>query len=145
MKTDTFFTKDDEQEIVKAIGIAETNTSGEIRVHIEHTVSIDPYDRAVEVFHELNMNKTKLKNGVLIYIAIKDKRFAICGDEGINKLVEADFWESTKDIMLENFKKNRFKEGIIAGVLRAGERLKTYFPHDNNDVNELSNEISQGI
>lgn len=143
-KVEDFLSKEEEQEIVKAIHIAEKNTSGEIRVHIEKTTSLEPYDRAKEVFHELRMDATELKNGVLIYLAVEDKRFAICGDKGINDIVGHDFWDSTRDIMVVQFKQNQFKQGLVDGILRAGEQLKKYFPWQEGDTNELSNEISKG-
>jgi uncharacterized membrane protein len=143
-KVEDFLTQEEEQEIVQAIQIAEKDTSGEIRVHIEKTTSIDAFDRALEVFHLLKMDETQLKNGVLIYLAVDDKSFVICGDEGINDVVENDFWNSTKDAMAVHFKKGDFKQGLIDGILKAGEQLKTYFPYQEGDVNELSNEISKG-
>ena len=124
--------------------IAEKNTSGEIRVHIEKTTSLDAYDRAMEVFHELKMDETQLQNGVLIYLAVDDHNFVICGDKGINDVVEADFWNCTRDAMVAQFKKNQFKQGLVDGILRAGEQLKKYFPWQEGDSNELSNEISKG-
>src|SRR6478736_3975478 len=143
-KVEDFLSKEDEQEIVEAIRIAEKNTSGEIRVHIEKTTSLDAYDRAMEVFNELRMDETELQNGVLIYLAVEDKTFVICGDKGINDVVEADFWNSTRDVMVAQFKQNKFKQGLVDGILRAGEQLKKYFPWQEGDTNELSNEISKG-
>lgn len=143
-KVEDFLTKEEEQEIVSAIQIAEKETSGEIRVHIERTTSIDAFDRALEVFHLLKMDETKLKNGVLIYLAVEDKLFVICGDQGINDVVEHDFWDCTKDAMLVHFKNGNFKQGLIDGILRAGDRLKKYFPWEDGDHDELSNEISKG-
>jgi uncharacterized membrane protein len=143
-KVENFLTLDEENEIVEAICIAERNTSGEIRVHIENSTTLDPFDRAMEVFHYLNMDQTELKNGVLIYLAVEDRTFVICGDKGINDLVTTDFWDTTKDVMVSHFKQNQFKQGLIEGILRAGEQLKTYFPWQEGDVNELSNEISKG-
>ena len=143
-KVEDFLTKEEEQEIVQAIQIAEKDTSGEIRVHIENTTSIDAFDRALEVFHLLKMDETALKNGVLIYLAVDDHSFVICGDEGINNVVENDFWDCTKDAMLAHFKTGNFKQGLIDGILRAGDRLKTHFPYVEGDENELSNEISKG-
>ena len=143
-KVEDFLTKEEEQEIVQAIQIAEKDTSGEIRVHIEKTTSIDAFDRALEVFHLLKMDETALKNGVLIYLAVDDHSFVICGDEGINNVVENDFWDCTKDAMLAHFKTGNFKQGLIDGILRAGDRLKTHFPYVESDENELSNEISKG-
>lgn len=143
-KTQAFLSQEDEQEIVQAIVAAENNTSGEIRVHIEERSEKAPLDRAQEVFFELHMNETKDRNGVLFYLGIADKKFAIIGDEGIDKVVESDFWDCTKDIVLTNFKEGNYKKGLVEGILRAGERLKQYFPHQSDDSNELSNEISKG-
>ncbi len=143
-KVEDFLTKEEEQAIVEAIRMAEKETSGEIRVHIEKTTSKAPYDRALEVFHELGMDATELQNGVLFYFAVADKTFAICGDKGINDKVVTDFWNSTKDKMVAEFKSGNFKQGIVDGILSAGEQLKKYFPYQDGDTNELSNEISKG-
>ena len=143
-KTEDFLTKEEEQEIVQAIVTAEKNTSGEIRVHIEETSEKPPIERAKEVFSSLEMHNTEARNGVLFYIGVANKGFAILGDEGINNVVEADFWDCTKDIVLEHFKNKEFKKGLVEGVLRAGEKLKHYFPYQSDDTNELSNEISKG-
>ena len=143
-KVEDFLTQAEEQAVVEAIRLAEMATSGEIRVHIEKTTSIAVFDRALEVFHFLKMNETHLKNGVLIYVAVQDKNFVICGDQGINDLVPADFWESTKEVMATHFKNSNFKQGLVDGITIAGEQLKKYFPYEGNDTNELSNEISIG-
>ena len=143
-KVEEFLTKAEEQEIVEAIGIAEKNTSGEIRVHIEKENAIAPLDRAMEVFRSLNMENTQERNGVIIYVAVKSKNFAIYGDKGINEKVADDFWDSTKDVMQNHFKNGNFKQGLIDGILKAGEQLKTHFPYQDNDKDELSNEISKG-
>jgi uncharacterized membrane protein len=143
-KTEVFLSKEEEQEIVLAIVEAEKNTSGEVRVHIEKRSEKAPLDRAQEVFFELKMEATKDRNGVLFYVCVADKKFAIIGDEGIDKVVESDFWDCTKDIVISNFKEANFKNGLVEGILRAGERLKKYFPYQSDDMNELSNEISKG-
>lgn len=136
--------EEDEQEIVKAILEAEKNTSGEVRVHIEPHTRLDHFERAKEVFHVLKMDNTKESNGVLIYIAVNDRKFAIYGDSGIDKVVPKDFWDSTKDSIQAQFKKGHFKQGIIDGILKAGHELKVHFPWNANDTNELSNEVSKG-
>ena len=143
-QVEDFLTKEEEQEIVAAIRKAETNTSGEIRVHIEKTTSIAAYDRALEVFHMLKMDNTKLQNGVLIYVAVEDHSFVICGDKGINDAVPNDFWDCTRDAMQQQFKQGNFKQGLIDGITNAGEKLQHYFPWETDDSNELSNEISKG-
>lgn len=143
-EAEKFLSPKEEQEIVEAIQIAEKNTSGEIRVHIEATANKEVYDRAIEVFDLLEMNATKDRNGVLLYVAVVDKKFVIYGDEGINHIVGQDFWDTTKDVIQQHFKKQDFKQGIVEGVLAAGEALKKHFPWQEDDENELSNEISKG-
>ena len=143
-KVEDFLTKAEEAEVVEAIRLAEKNTSGEIRVHLEKETSIAPIERAVEVFHELGMDTTQLRNGVIIYVAVKSKKFAIYGDKGINDKVDDDFWDCTKDIMVNHFKTGNNVQALVEGIHNAGEQLKKYFPFDDNDTNELSNEISKG-
>mgnify|MGYP003595696214 FL=1 len=142
-KTEDFLSKAEEQEIVQAIVEAEKNTSGEIRVHIEEHTEKSPLERAQEVFFELKMDETQDRNGVLFYVCVSDKKFAILGDKGINEAVESDFWDCTKDTVIANFKEGNFKKGLVEGILRAGERLKKNFPYQSDDTNELSNEISR--
>ena len=143
-KVEDFLTAQEEQEIISAIRDAEKNTSGEIRIHIERSSKIDAFERAMEVFHYLKMDNTKLQNGVLIYVAVDSKTFVIYGDKGINDVVPSGFWDSTKDVMLTHFKANQFKQGLIEGVLKAGKQLEAHFPWIHGDTNELTNEISRG-
>ncbi len=142
--TEAFLTPEEERAIVEAISQAEKNTSGEIRVHIENHTEKPPLERAQEVFHSLGMDKTAIRNGVLFYVGVSDHTFAIIGDEGIDKAVESDFWDCTKDLVLSHFKNKQFKDGLVAGILRAGERLQQHFPFQSDDTNELTNEISKG-
>lgn len=137
-----FFSKDEQQQIVAAISKAEKNTSGEIRVNIDNRCRGDVLDRAAEVFGKLGMDKTEQRNGVLIYLAVKDKVFAIIGDEGINRIVGNGFWNDVKDLMAAQFAQGNFCRGLIDGIGRCGEKLKFHFPIQPNDVNELSDEIS---
>jgi len=143
-RVEDFLTAQEEQEIVTAILEAEKNTSGEIRVHIEAHTRLTHNERAKEVFHVLKMDNTKEANGVLIYIAVNDRKFAIYGDCGIDKVVTQDFWESTKNEIQEQFVKGNFKQGIVNGIRRAGSELNSHFPWKPNDENELSDEISKG-
>lgn len=138
------FSKEQQKMIVEAIKQAEHNTSGEIRVHIEKKCKIDVLDRAANVFAMLKMHKTELRNGVLFYLSVEDRKFAILGDAGINAKVPDNFWDSVKGTVLEQFKQGNQTEGLIKGILMAGEKLKTHFPYQKDDVNELSDEISFG-
>ncbi len=141
--TEDFLSKEDESAIVGAIVQAEKNTSGEVRVHIEEHTEKPPLERAQEVFYLLNMDKTKERNGVLFYVGVADHTFAIIGDEGIDKVVENDFWDCTKDVVIGHFKNGNFKQGLVDGILRAGNRLQQHFPFRDGDTDELTNEISR--
>jgi uncharacterized membrane protein len=132
----------EQQLISEAVESAERFTSGEIRICIEKSCSEPVLDRAANYFKKLDMHKTAKRNGVLIYISTDDHQFAIIGDQGINRLVPHDFWNSTKDAMLEKFKNQDLVGGIITGVKLAGEQLQTFFPYMDSDINELPNDIS---
>lgn len=144
MKPKDYFTPDQQKQIVDAIEEAELNTSGEIRVHVDLTCKGDVLDQAAKTFALLKMHKTKLRNGVLFYLSIQDHKFAILGDAGINSQVPENFWESTKQAMLDKFKENNLTEGLVTGITMAGEQLKKYFPYKDEDINELDNNISFG-
>jgi len=139
-----FFSIGEKEEIKQAIFQAELNTSGEIRVHIENTCSGNVLDRAAFLFKHLGMNKTHLRNGVLIYLSIKNRQFAIIGDKGIHQVVPEKFWDHIKEAVIKDFKEGKFKEGLIAAISETGKHLEKHFPYQKNDVNELSNEISFG-
>ncbi|RLD65823.1 MAG: TPM domain-containing protein [Bacteroidetes bacterium] len=144
MKKDikSFFSEEQKVQIVDAVKVAEKETSGEIRVHIENRCKRDVLDKAAFVFEKLEMHKTELRNGVLFYLAVKDQKFAILGDAGINSSVPDNFWDETKEAMFEEFKQNQFAEGLVKGIQMAGEKLKEFFPYQSDDVNELSDDIS---
>lgn len=144
MSAKNFFTEVQKLSIQKAIADAENNTSGEIRVHIDDICKEDVLDKAANIFHSLNMDATALRNGVLFYLAVKDHKFAILGDKGINEKVPSDFWDHIRLTMLEHFKKNEFTEGLSKGINMAGEKLKSHFPLHHTDTNELSNDMSFG-
>lgn len=139
-----FFSAKQQNQIVDAIKLAETNTSGEIRVHIEPVCNGDTYARAKEVFEKLGMHATVLKNGVLFYLAYEDKKFAVIGDKGIHEKVTGAFWDEEKIVLETHFKQGLFAEGLCKAIAMAGEKLKAYFPHRNDDTNELPNDISFG-
>jgi uncharacterized membrane protein len=136
------FNDEEQQRIRTAVEDAERYTSGQIRVCIEKTCSENVLDRAAKYFHQLDMHKTKLRNGVLIYVAIVDRKFAIIGDAGINRVVPKNFWDDTKEDMLQHFKKGDLLEGIVTGLAISGEHLQKYFPHKKNDSNELPDDIA---
>jgi uncharacterized membrane protein len=138
-----FLTKEQEESIVSAIKEAEKETSGEIRIHIEKKCKAESaLERAKEVFAELKMHETELRNGVIVYVAWKDKKVAIWGDEGIHKKVGQQFWEEELELILKFFKEGDFETGLSEVVLQIGQKLKENFPYQKDDINELSNEIS---
>ncbi|MGQ9780601.1 MAG: TPM domain-containing protein [Bacillota bacterium] len=139
-----FFSREEKKRIVEAIAAAEAETSGEIRVHVEGSCGGDPLARARQVFAALGMDRTAARNGVLIYLAVRDRRFAVIGDEGIDRVVPEGFWEETKDVMEGYFREGRFVEGILHGIASVGAHLAAYFPRQPGDINELPDEPSEG-
>lgn len=139
-----FFSTEEKDDIKQAILDAELNTSGEIRVHIENKHKGDVLKRATLIFKQLQMHKTEQRNGVLFYLAIQNRTFAIIGDSGIDAVVPEGFWESTKSLMINHFRDGRFTQGLVDGIGEAGDQLKKHFPLQAEDVNELSDEISFG-
>ena len=142
MKASTFFTEEQQAKILAAVKEAENETSGEVRVHIETFCKEDVLDRAAWIFKKLGMHSTAERNGVLFYLAISDKKFAVIGDAGINSKVPVGFWDDVKELLQENFRSGRFTEGLSDGIILAGTHLKKHFPHRKDDVNELPDEIS---
>ncbi len=144
MNAVNFFSKQEKDAIKAAVKEAELSTSGEIRVHIDNRCKGDVMDRAAWWFAKLEMHQTELRNGVLFYLAVKDRKFAILGDAGINAVTPEDFWDQIKEKMLASFTEGAFAEGLSEGILMAGQALKEHFPYQDGDVNELSDDISFG-
>lgn len=141
-----YFSPEDNQRIVTAIQQAEQQTSGEIRVYIESRCRfVNPVDRAIELFYGLKMDQTEQRNGVLLYIAIKDHQLAIYGDEGIHQKVGAAFWNEEVKHMLSEFNAQHFVEGITQIINEVGQELKEHFPYlRETDKNELPDDIIFG-
>ena len=131
-------------QILAEIKEAEKNTSGEIRLFIEDDCGENVLDRAAFIFKELEMHKTKERNGVLFYLATDSRQFAILGDQGIHSKVEKDFWHTIKHEMQNYFTEGDFLKGLTNGIKISGEALKKYFPYHKNDKNELSDDIVFG-
>ena len=138
------FSEKDKETLIQAIKEAEKRSSAEIRIHIENHCSGAVLDRATAVFHKLEMHKTELRNGVLIYLALKDRQTAIIGDMGINALVPKEFWQNCYDTMAAHFSQSDFVGGIVSAIENFQDDLGKLFPHQPDDVNELSDEISFG-
>ena len=139
------FTEEEQDKIVQAISLAESRTSGEIRLVVERKLKKGPsMDRATYFFEKLDMDKTIQRNGVLIYIAVDDHEFAIIGDAGIHQKVTDSFWNTVKEHTFEHFRQGNIAAGLIAGITEAGEQLAHYFPKNSDDINELPNDIHFG-
>lgn len=143
-KKEDFLTPEEEERLITAIKKAELHTSGEIRVHIESTCDGNALIRSYEVFHRLNMDATELRNGVLFYVAWDSRKFAIFGDTGINEKVDQKFWDSEKNLVIDHFKKEDYITGLELAIHEVGQKLKHFFPYDEDDVNELPDQISIG-
>lgn len=130
--------------IIEAIKTAEKETSGEIKVHVEQFCPGDVLERAKAVFTQLELHKTAQRNGVLFYLAIVDRKFAILGDKGINDVVPANFWQDIRNDMQSHFVMNQFAAGFAVGIQKSGVALKQFFPYQSDDINEISDEISFG-
>jgi uncharacterized membrane protein len=144
-KKKEFFSDEEQDRIVQAIRFAERRTSGEIRVYMESRCRfVNPVDRAIEVFYGLKMEKTDDRNGVLVYVAVKDRQLAIFGDEAIHQRVGSDFWELEVKKMLDEFNSAHFVEGIVDIVKDIGEALYHHFPYEREDKNELPDNIVFG-
>ena len=142
MKPSQFFNQEQKKQVTDAIQEAELNTSGEIRVHIESNCNEEVLDRAAFMFEKLAMHKTELRNGVLFYLSVNDRKFAILGDAGINKVTPDNFWDEIKETVIGHFKQEEYAKGLSNGIKMAGKELKEHFPYQKDDVNELSDEIS---
>ncbi len=137
-----FIDEEGERRILEAIGRAERHSSGEIRVHLHRGGGADVYQRAVDTFNRLKMYKTRLRNGILIYVDTRGRRFAVIGDEGIHRKVGSAFWEQIRDILAEHFRQGQYTEGIVKAIDAIGLALAEHFPYSEDDVNELPDELS---
>ncbi len=139
-----FLSETDRQRVSAAIRAAEMRTSGEIRVHLEDHIEDDVLDHAAFVFEELDMHKTKDRNGVLIYVSVGDRKVAVVGDKGINDRVPANFWNDVLAVLKVHFAASRPGDGLCEAVAMVGEKLVAFHPHQRDDTDELSNDVSIG-
>ena len=142
MDLESFLNEKEIEDLAVIISKAELLTSGEIRLHLEEKCQIDTEARALEVFYSLNMGKTRLKNAVLLYISYGDQKFAICGDKGIHENVSNRFWKSLRNSLRRSFEKKDFFNGISVTIMECGRQLRTYFPYQHDDINELENHVT---
>lgn len=140
-----FLSNEEKKEVSQAIKEAERQTSGEIRLHLERKIEGEIFEHGKEIFEKIGMTKTKERNGVLILIGVKSRRFIILGDQGINDLVGDDFWNAIVQLMVTYFKEDEFATGLVEGIKMIGTQLKEFFPYQRDDINELPDEISYSL
>ncbi|MDX1905402.1 MAG: TPM domain-containing protein [Bacteroidia bacterium] len=138
-----FFSPEASDHIIAAIQAAEQETAGEIRVHLEDTCRPETaLGHARRLFEKLGMTQTQGRNGVLIYLAIQDRQFAIVGDTGIHALVPAGYWDGLADTLVRHFRAGAYEQGLISIIRDIGQQLALHFPRQDHDANELPDEIS---
>ena len=142
MRARDFLTRKQQYALVQAIRLAEKQTSGEIRIHIERKGPEDPKEGALRTFHKLGMERTAQRNAVLFYVACEDRRFAVIGDKGIDSVVPAGFWKDICAIIADHFARGEYAEGLMAGVEKVSLKLQKWFPWRSDDINELPDDIS---
>ncbi len=140
----SFLGAEDKKKIIEAIRQVEKTTSGEIRVHVMGKCKEDAMKEAKKVFERLGMRRTQHRNAVLIFVALKSRRFAIFGDQGIHEGVGELFWHRPSDILSDYFSKNQIRQGIVAAVYSVGKELGRLFPRHAEDGNELSDRVTEG-
>lgn len=144
-KKKELLTEAEKQQLVQAIRDSERLTSGEIRLYVEsHCKYVNPMERAKEMFLKLGMGNTKRRNGVILYIALKDRQFAILGDKGIHEKVGSAFWVKEAELLVSYFTRNEIVAGIDVCIREIGESLCRYFPFEGGDENELPDDIVIG-
>src|SRR5262245_46570192 len=137
-----FMEGDDLDSVAQAVADAERVTSAEIRVHLDHRCAGDAMARAIELFGRFGMHRTALRNGVLIYVAVQDRKLAVIGDTGIHGRVGETYWRGVVDLMVAHLRAERPRDGLLAAVRDVGEALRRHFPRAPDDRNELSDEVS---
>ena len=140
-----FFSIKEDERLIGAVKDAEKRSGGEVRIHLENSCKTsDPVERAVEVFNSLKMSATKNRNGVLFYMAIDDKKYAVIGDAGIDSKVPKGYWAFLRDRMQNYFLKEAYFEGLLDSIEDVTKHLEQHFPYPKDDANELLDDLSIG-
>ena len=137
-----FASEADLEAVRQAISEAEAGTSAEIRVHLDHRCPVDPMARARDVFERLSMHRTAARHGVLVYVAIADRKLAVIGDRGIHERVGEGYWQRLVADVLAHFREERPRDGLLHAVAALGAALRQHFPRSPDDRNELRDEVS---
>jgi uncharacterized membrane protein len=145
MRTQDFLNKLHHQKIVDAIAAAEKNTSGQIRVYIQRgLLSDDVVDVAQLQFRKLGMRETRERNGVLILVVPRSRKFAVVGDEGVHQKCGDIYWQRLVEAMREEFQREHFNEALLEAIAKAGTLLAEHFPKKEDSSNELPDEVIEG-
>jgi uncharacterized membrane protein len=140
-KPEQFLTEAETAAVNSAVKEAERRTSAELKVVLARHCWGDLKTKAHKVFRELGLEHTEQRNCVLILLVTTNREFLIYGDEGIHAKVGQSLWDDVQLGMQEAFGRGKLGEGIAFGLRRIGDKLAQYFPHQRNDVDEISNEI----
>ena len=145
MRTHRFLRELEHDRIIKAIKDAEAKTSGQIRVFLQRGhFEEDALERAQKKFLQLAMQKTRERNGVLIFVAPRAQKFAVIGDEGVHQKCGEEFWASLVARMREHFLREDFTEALVEAITSTGALLARFFPRTGTSTNELPDEIVEG-
>jgi len=145
MKTPPFLGPDDESRVLQAIRLAETGTTGEIRVCLASQPIQDVQARARQAFERLGMHQTRDRNGVLLYIAPACRSLAILGDDAIHARCGDAFWHHIADDLSAEFARNAVVPGLVRAITELGEVLARHFPRQPGDTNELPDSIAHDL
>ena len=143
MQPKAFLKELDDRRIIEAIAAAEGKSSGEIRVFVSSKQAEDALGEAEAHFVRLGMEKTRARNGVLIYFAPRSQTFAVVGDAGVHQFCGEDFWREIASAMESNLKANQYTDAIVAAIERVGAILAAHFPRSDDDRNELPDDIAR--
>lgn len=138
-----FFEEQFSLEVEKAIEEAELLTSAEFKLHIEEVCNEDVLDRAAFVFSELQLHKTQLRNAVLLYVSVNDRKVSILADAGAKAHLSEEVLSNCLSTLINDFKSSSYAAGIRSCFLTLADALKSSFPYQANDINEISNKVSR--
>jgi len=94
--------------------------------------------RAASEFFHHHISSTKGGTGVLIFVALFERRVELLVDSGIARVIPQQTWQSVVEEIIAGVKKRAFVDVLCGQVVRCGQTLSKDFPRKADDVNELS-------